>query len=441
MAVALSGGADSVALTLLLVELAARADWTLAGVIHVHHGLRGPEADLDVAFCRQLASRLPLSIDVVNVDVRAAMAESGRSLEAAARTLRYAAFEAAADRLGATVVVTGHTADDQAETVLLRLLRGAASRGVSAIRARRGRYARPLLGIGRRELRVWLTAHGHAWREDLSNVAPSVPRNRLRRDLLPVIERDWPGAVRALARFAELAADDERWLSQQADLAAAQVSRIGADGVELIRAPFADLPVALARRVVRNALEAVGGQASFREVEWVRRLVRTGRPGARADLHGLSAECRQESLWIGPARLRIPTAAFEYRLEVPGEVRISETGGVLRASLSTGIDRAALEDGWDGVASLQASTVALPLTVRGRRPGDRFTPFGAPGSRLVQDLLVDRKVPRQVRDGLPVVVDAGGEIVWLAPVAVAERCRVRAPEAGMVILEFKKGTP
>jgi tRNA(Ile)-lysidine synthase len=298
-----------------------------------------------------------------------------------------------------------------------------------------------LLGIGRRELRDWLTAQGHTWREDLSNVAPSVPRNKLRRDLLPVIERDWPGAVRALARFAELAADDERWLSLQAEQAAAKVSRIGADGVELIRAPFADLPVALARRVVRNALEAVGGQASFREVELVRRLARAGKPGALADLHGLSVECGQDTLRIGPARSPSPPVAFEYRLGVPGEVRITETGAVVLASLSKGPERAGLREGWDGVASLQASTLALPLTVRGRRPGDRFTPLGAPGSRSVQDLLVDRKVPRQTRDSLPIVVDAAGRIVWLAPVAVAERCRVRAPEAGMVILEFKKGTP
>jgi tRNA(Ile)-lysidine synthase len=443
IAVALSGGADSVALTLLLAELASRSDWTLAGLIHVHHGLRGHDADADEDFCRELAERLQLPIDVVTVDVRTAMAESRRSLEATARTLRYEAFEAAADRLRATVVVTGHTADDQAETVLLRLLRGAASRGVSAIRPRRGRYARPMLAIGRKELRVWLAGQGHAWREDQSNADPSVPRNRLRREVMPIIERDWPGGVRALARFAELAADDERWLSHQAKVEGKRVVRTGADGVELIRASLAALPVAVARRVVRDALEAAGGTAAYRDVELIRRLARTARSGARADLHGLTVECMQDVLRIDRAGVPARTAAFEYVLDVPGEVRIAETGAVVRASLIRDAERPVSVDkeGGDAVAALQASTVRLPLTVRSRRPGDRFTPFGAPGSRSLQNLMVDRKVPRASRPRLPVVVDADGRIVWLAPLAVAERCRVRAPEAGMVILEFKKGTP
>jgi tRNA(Ile)-lysidine synthase len=114
---------------------------------------------------------------------------------------------------------------------------------------------------------------------------------------------------------------------------------------------------------------------------------------------------------------------------------------VLRASIVTGPERPLAAEGWDAVAALQASAVSLPLIVRSRRPGDRFTPLGAPGRRSLQDLLVDRKVPRGERLGVPVVVDADGRIVWVAPLAVAERCRVRRPEAGMVILAFKKGTP
>jgi tRNA(Ile)-lysidine synthase len=146
-------------------------------------------------------------------------------------------------------------------------------------------------------------------------------------------------------------------------------------------------------------------------------------------------------LRISAARPRRPGAAFEYLLDVPGEVRIAETDAVLRASIVTGPERPLAAEGWDAVAALQASAVSLPLTVRSRRPGDRFTPLGAPGRRSLQDLLVDRKVPRGERLGVPVVVDADGRIVWVAPLAVAERCRVRRPEAGMVILAFKKGTP
>ncbi len=441
VAVAVSGGADSVALVRLLAALASRYPWTLAGLIHVHHGLRGADADGDADFCRALAAGLNLPIEVVHVDVRAAMAASRRSLEATARTLRYEAFETAAQVLDASVVATGHTADDQAETVLLRLLRGASLRGVAGIRRRRGRYARPLLGLRRAELRAYLEALPQAWREDASNLDETLPRNRLRQTLLPVVERDWPGAVPALARFAHLASDDDRLLARMAGQASADVIRTGADGVELIGARLVALPDALARRVVRHALDLAGGSATFADVERVRRLADAGRPDARVDLHGLVADRTPESV-----RLRRPgptDAPFtgELRLEIPGDVRIVETGAVLQASFVRGPDRPAVSAGWDGLVALQDATVSRPLTVRARRPGDRMTPLGAPGSRSLQDLFVDRKLPRAWRSRWPVVVDAEGQIVWVPGLAVSERCRVRTPEAGMVILEFKKGTP
>jgi tRNA(Ile)-lysidine synthase len=142
VAVAVSGGSDSVALALVLSDVAAHAPWDVVGLIHINHGLRGDESEADEAFCRDLARRLGWPIEVASVDVRARAREHRQSIEAAARFGRYAAFEAAADHFGATVVATGHTQDDQAETVLLRLLRGTGGRGVSAIRARRDRYGR-----------------------------------------------------------------------------------------------------------------------------------------------------------------------------------------------------------------------------------------------------------------------------------------------------------
>src|SRR5690606_19196900 len=153
---------------------------------------------------------------------------SGQSIESAARKLRYRAFDEAAERLGATIVATGHTVEDQAETVLLRLFRGASRRGVSAIRARRAHYARPLLGCRRADLRAYLEALGTGWREDASNEDTTIARNRLRHDVLPVIERAFPGASAALARFAATAADDEVWMDQQASAVAADLIRPGA---------------------------------------------------------------------------------------------------------------------------------------------------------------------------------------------------------------------
>src|SRR5688572_8287520 len=209
VAIAISGGSDSVALAWILHEAAPRASWRVVGLVHVNHGLRGDDAAADEAFCRELAARLGWPIDVSHVDVRARAHERRQSIEAAARGARYDCFEGAAARLGATVVATAHTMDDQAETVLLRLLRGAGSRGISGIRERRGRIVRPLLGCRRLELREFLNDRQELFREDASNLDLSIPRNRLRHELMPVIERLAPGGVAALARAAALAADDE----------------------------------------------------------------------------------------------------------------------------------------------------------------------------------------------------------------------------------------
>ena len=441
VAVAISGGADSVALVRILGGIVPHVAWTLAGLMHVHHGLRGAEADADAAFCRDLADRQHLPIEIVHVDVPAAMAAGGRSIEVTARALRYAAFERAARALGATIVATGHTADDQAETVLLRLLRGASVRGASGIRARRGPYARPLLGVRRADLRAHLEAIGQPWREDASNADVSIPRNRLRQHLMPVIERDWPGAVPALARFAALTAEDERLLTAQAASAAADVIRPGSDGVELIRQPLDALPAPVARRVIRRAVELAGGTPIRREIADVYRTVRRGRPGGGLDLHGLRVECTPEGVVLRGHRPAGRGATYACRLDPGATVQVTETGAEVRASFLTAVARPGVSPGWDATAALQASSVTWPLTVRCRQPGDRMRPIGAPGRRRLQDLFVDRKVPRVWRARWPVVVDATGQIVWVPGVAVAESCRVRVPEGGMVILEFKKGIP
>ena len=159
VAVAVSGGSDSVALARLLHEIATAGKISLAGLIHLNHGLRGDESDGDETFCRGLADRIGCPIDAGRIDAAALARARSQSIEAASRAARYEFFEDAARRLGADVVATGHTLDDQAETVLLRLLRGAGSRGLGGVRPRRGRFVRPLLELRRAELRRYLARH------------------------------------------------------------------------------------------------------------------------------------------------------------------------------------------------------------------------------------------------------------------------------------------
>ena len=475
IAVALSGGGDSVALTFVLLDLLGGASdiarspdrpspmaGRLAGLIHVNHTLRGAESDADEAFCRALAARLQLPIDVSRVDVAERMRECSESTETAARVLRYEAFEAAAARLGATIVATGHTLDDQAETVLLRLLRGATVRGVSAIRARRGMIVRPLLDCRRHDLRQDLAVRGEPYREDASNLDERIPRNRLRRDVMPALAAFAPAGMRALARFAELAAEDERFLSEAAIVEAGSIvlhaealraetqsdaetqgdaGRTGVRGVQLERKALATLPRAVSRRIMRDAAERLGAPVSARSLARIDRLIRADNPVGRLHLPGLEVERVEDRIHItdssrGPAE----TGQFAYRLTVPGTVQISETCDVITASYQEEMDAGtALASGRGSTAAVQADSLSVPLTVRNRRPGDRMRPLGAPGHRKLQDLFVDRKIPRAERDRVPVIVDTQDRIVWVVGVAIAEECRVSAPEGRVVIFQVTKG--
>jgi tRNA(Ile)-lysidine synthase len=448
VAVALSGGPDSVALVWLLRELAAGLDVALAGFLHVNHGLRGDESAADEAFCRALAQRLDLPLEVRHIDTAALAHAAGRSIEATARDARYAFFEAAAPRLNATVVATGHTLDDQAETVLLRLLRGAGARGAAGIRVRRGPYVRPLLECRRADIRRYLAARGEAFREDTSNLDLTIPRNRIRRHLIPAIEAMAPSATPALARFAALVAADDVFLEQSAiELTPSIVLSEGAR-FELDADALAGAPAPLARRVVRRVAERLSGRPlAARHVEALLELVRADRVRGHLDLPGLAAERRGPVVVLVPGGQRTnrpapaacQTAAFERLLPVPGRVEVPEAGVAIVARAAAHAPAAfGLRGG--GEAVVQAGAVRLPLAVRNRRPGDRLQPLGAPGRRKLQDVLVDRKVPRAARDGVPIVVDAAGRIVWVAGLVVAEWCRVTAPTASVVVLTLERLT-
>jgi tRNA(Ile)-lysidine synthase len=445
IAAAVSGGSDSVALAWLLHELVPRSGAELAGLVHVNHGLRGAESDADAAFCRQLAERLGLPIELYERDAGERARARGISIETAARDLRYECFEDAATRLKATLVATGHTEDDQAETVLLRLLRGAGTRGLSGIRIRRGRFVRPLLETRREDLRQFLTARGETWREDASNTDVRIARNRIRHELLPVVRDIAPSAVRALARLARLASDDEAFLEAAANekretLVLSNSGRPGALTID--SAGLAAVPPALSSRLVRRlaADVAPGVHLSARHLEAVCRLAATDKPVGRLDLPGLTVRKWSGKLEFAAGHesgIDVGETWPVRRLDVPGSVSLPEAGLIVEASVKPGSGFGEAANATRVVMPLRAA--APPFFVRNRRPGDRLQPLGAPGHRKLQDLLVDRKVPRGERDAVPIVTASDGEILWVAGVAVTERCRVEAPSNGVLLLELRKG--
>ena len=444
--VAVSGGGDSVALLHLLAEMAERKAIALVGVAHFNHQLRSPASDEDERFCRDLATQFDLPFVVESADV-SAMARSERiSVEHAGHRVRHAFFGRAAGRLGACRVALGHTIDDQAETYLLRLLRGAGAAGFSAIRPRIGLVVRPLLSVSRAELRAYLTSQRASFREDASNLDRRVPRNRIRHHLIPSLRAYTPRVVEVLAREAEIARADEEWLARAANERGAGLVQGTKDGVEVDAAGLAALHPALGRRVARDALVRVSGRAvGFDQIERLRRLAEDA--PTRVDF----SRCRAERIG-GVIRLTARAGRgadarvepFAYRLEVPGEVWVPEAGVTISAEpagpercrpLTCGPRPRAGKRATERVVTVVA---AGPFAVRNWQPGDRFRPLGLHGHRKkLQDLFVDHKVSRAERARIPLVTDAQGRIVWVVGQGVSDDFRVTRGAASVLILKVR----
>ncbi len=413
--VAVSGGADSVALLHLLSGLAA--DWRLRlHVLHVDHQLRA-ESAADADFVRALGARLGIPVDVATVAV-----DRRGSLEAAARSARYAALEACATRIGAERIALGHTADDQAETVLMRLVQGAGVRGLSGIPPVRGAIIRPLIELRRSALEPELERAGLAWVEDASNRDPKFLRNRIRHELLPLLSDSYnPEIATALVRLSSLARETVGALDRAAE---AELDRLAVWGdraatlrLEALRA----LPRPVAAEVLRQAAARLGSRAPLRA--WahrgLKRVFAVPAPRRPFKLGGVTVE-------VSGALARLATAPpptlIERAVVVPGRTELPEIGQALEARL-VGADAYAIPRE-SGRVAFDADGLATPLVVRPRRRGDRFVAFGGVERRL-KTLLIEAKVPRWERGRVP-VVEAGGTIVWIGRLRRGAAARVTA---------------
>jgi len=441
--VAVSGGADSVALLLGLAELAARGGWSLT-VAHFNHGIRA-EAAADAAFVEALARKLGLPCVVGAADVPAAAARDAVSLEMAARDARYRFLLATAHARGCSAVATAHTADDQAETILLRIARGTGTTGLAGIRPSRDcdgiRVLRPLLDVTRADVEAFLRDRGQTWREDTSNRDPAHARNRVRHRILPLLAAELNPRVReALCRLATLAhADDE---ALQALAASATAACVGDNG-RLVVARWQPLQPAVRSRILQGWLQAAGIPAARLTHEHC---------AAVAALCVSSAGCRTLDIGDGWAVRReygelavVFTAGkrddFRVRLLVPGTTAIPALGIRIAATLAPGLtrDRPAAPGTYPARASLAWRPELPPLVVRAWQPGDRMRPSGMRGSRKLQDVFVDLRVPAARRGRIPVFT-CGTAIVWLPGYRVAAGWEVTAPEAPNLQLAVRSDT-
>ena len=435
---AVSGGADSVALLLALVELAVPVV-----VAHLDHGLRD-ESAADADFVRALAERLGLICEVERRDVEGYRGERRLSLEAAARDVRHAFLRDVSERHGAGAIFLAHTADDQVETLLLRLIRGAGVAGLAGMRAKDGLLCRPMLGVWRSEVEAYLHARRQEWREDASNRDRRFLRNRVRHELLPLLKSMNPGVKRVLLREAELLGQ------RQHDVEAEVLRRYGL-GSRQIAAALRGTPV-----TIRNAREvrleapafdvplAVPSEVQIDGVGVV--SADSVKPGALPTLPPSPAAAREDRPALSePEGARALSAGETFKPRGTAGTETLAEGD--RARPGEGSQRRAGEPhpnprpegkgtGTLGEGVIDAGRVQGPLRVRSWRPGDRFMPSGMQHHKKLQDFFVDEHVPWGERGRVPLVVD-GSTIVWVAGMRVDERYKVTPATKRAIRLRFE----
>ena len=448
--VAVSGGPDSMALLHALWRLSDEHRLTLYGA-HLNHLLRGEESDADAKFVADTFHRLGIDYTLDSADVAEYRRRHRLSLEDAARRVRYAFLAGAAAKHDADAIALGHTADDQAETILMHIIRGSGLDGLRGMQALDRRQVigkpvtlfRPLLGSSRADTQAYCDALELQPRIDVSNSSPDFLRNRIRLELVPLLEQLNPSIQSALIRLAKNATQDSEFIRERSDEVWRQVAQLkrSADGDVLIldTLRLVEEHPAIQSAVLRRGTGTVGGEATQRHILDMMRLL-GGAPGKTLDLPGCLTFVTDYGKAligsgdaVGAMLSTLPTLEGEYAVAVPGEIRVE--GWSIRTAEMTDADGVMFEDfsphanhlpRGEGILAaelLDMDCVSDGLRVRGRRPGDRFQPLGMEQSKSLREFMIDARIPRRWRDGLPLLVSERG-IVCVPGWRIAHWARV-----------------
>ena len=423
-----SGGVDSLALLVALHELRRHLDCQLH-IAHLDHQLRRCSTS-DAKFVEQHANRLKLPFTINKIDIPSLIKQRNQSLEAVAREARYEFFESVCKQTGATRVALGHQRDDQAETVLINLLRGAALTGLRGILpVRDGKFIRPLLQFSRLEIDEFVAEQGLQPREDSTNWNRDFLRNRIRLELLPLLKRDYNRNIQnTLAQNAELLREESDYLEDVAHKAfnACLAEPPTHDVIVLDRLTFLRQLPALRRRILRLAVGQIHGDMkdlAFNHSESMLQLSEGKAPNRQLNLpNNLEFLRAYNQLILQHAVNKI--GKFEYTIAVSGDNHIPALNAAMTATIvEVSSDKTAQKPSGKLQAVFDADEIQMPLKIRSRQSGDRFQPFGMAGTKKVKDFLIDAKVPRRMRQSIPILV-AGDEILWIVGYRTSEKCKV-----------------
>ena len=410
---AVSGGADSVALLALLRECARAGEIRLAAA-HFEHGIRGEESRADARFVKALCADWGIECHMGACDVPALAAGRHVGLEQAARDARYAFLRRVKAEIGADCIALAHHMDDQAETVLMHLLRGAGLRGASGMAAREGDLYRPLLAVRKSELIAYLEEMGIDWREDSTNAQADTPRNRLRLEALPALEAAYPGAARALCRFASIAAREDDYMAAQT--------------AAFLREYAEQTPVGLH---IHTAANGVHDAIAMRAAHRLTGLDAAGCSMICALYRAQKGRIMLENGWLAEKTgngLYLMRGDFRF----DGELPLTGEGVCDLGTLGRVMVRACDEpcrDGGERRVCVSADAVRGAV-FRTRRAGDRIRPLGMSGRMKLSDYFINRRIDRPMR-GATVLLARGSDVLWAAGVGLSEDARLKSGESGL----------
>lgn len=441
--VAVSGGPDSVALLHVLVTLREEFFWHLH-VAHLNHRFRGPDADADADYVADLARQWEVPATIQSFDVPQYQKAHKLSAQQAARAVRHEFLRQVAAAFGATRIALGHTADDRVETLLLNLLRGAGVEGLGSLPARRDPLIRPLIDCWRTETEAYCAQHRLAPRQDRSNLNPHYLRNRIRLELLPLLERDYaPGIKETLRRTAELAQALGSYMQQRGEEELEKIAQLlPPNGIEIAVGPLQHQPVAMQWQILREMVRRVKGnleEVTHSHIEALRQ--RALQPYGSHSIFlpgGWVARQEYDRLYFGPAdgqkeELTEGTPGG-WALRLPGITELPELGWRLRIVRCPPPKDHVLPPGTGYSAYLDAARCEEGLWVRTWQAGDRMRPLGLGGTKSLQDIFTDRKVPRRQRLTWPLVVTRD-RIAWVVGYTIEETFRVTEKTREVLYLE------
>jgi tRNA(Ile)-lysidine synthase len=430
-----SGGPDSTCMLCVMQELREKYRLRIYA-LYVDHNLRPDEVPAEIGFCKAFCKSLGIDFMVRSIDVISYAKERHMNRQEAARELRYRIFQEAASEVSAGKIALAHHADDQAETLFMRIARGAGPAGLCGIPVKRGNIIRPLMEIERSEIEAFLAEKNILPVTDSSNLKQDYFRNLVRMQLIPVLKQVNPNLVQSIAHTMDVLREEERYFNILVTKTLMKlISRKSARRIELFLSPLEGMDTVILRRTLRRAISETEGLRGigFVHVEEIIGLIKKGRNGDRLVLSGKCRVIKDYALLVITSEE--PVKISRYVLPLPGEAVIIGAGLVLTAALEE--NSAQFGDGKTSVL-LDAEKLHGPLMVRPRRPGDYFYPFGFGRRRKLQDFFTDLKVPRDERDSIPLVT-SGEDIAWVAGYRADDRFRVTETTKKTVRLCIVKG--